>query len=87
MILIFLSFQTIFLGYGDEPISSFEEASNMDTRASGSDVSTQPMTPSSNEGASPAVHTKRRRDRSTALSRFCEQVDPGGKGQVSLEVL
>uniref|UniRef100_A0A0N5AK39 KAT8 regulatory NSL complex subunit 2 n=1 Tax=Syphacia muris TaxID=451379 RepID=A0A0N5AK39_9BILA len=67
-------------GFADEPISSFDDPSNGDTRASGSDISGQPMTPSSNERASPSLHPKRRRDKSTAPSRFCEQVDPGGKG-------
>uniref|UniRef100_A0A0M3HRA2 KAT8 regulatory NSL complex subunit 2 n=1 Tax=Ascaris lumbricoides TaxID=6252 RepID=A0A0M3HRA2_ASCLU len=63
-----------------------EPSASTSNFTSGGTVQSQSPTTSSMEGTSPSPQTttaplKRRRDKSTPPSHFCEQNDPGGKGQ------
>ncbi|VDM26688.1 unnamed protein product [Toxocara canis] len=65
---------------------SGEPSASTSNFASGSTQQSHSPAPSSVDAASPSPQTtaapvKRRRDKSTPPSHFCEQNDPGGKGQ------
>lgn len=69
-----------------------EPSASTSNFTSGGTVQSQSPTTSSMEGTSPSPQTttaplKRRRDKSTPPSHFCEQNDPGGKGQVRYCIL
>lgn len=69
--------------YDNEVHSSVEDTGDSIGSTSGFDSFREPPTPSSVEEASPSSSApiKRRRDKTAPPSHFCEQNDPGGKGQ------